>query len=654
VVSSEARAQTPVRRIQLGILLLSNGESGTEMVRAGLDEALVPYTLVDLNAGTRPTIDAAFLSDTIAGDVKRAKFQAVVLPNDAPAQLIAAELAALDTFERDFKIRQLDAYVYPGTWLGTNAPGYSGPLDGFAAAATSGAATAGFGHLKGPVPFEDLDVGVQESYGYLAAPLPPDTANERSFSVMVDAPIPNSSDRGVVVGVYSDHGREQMIVTAAMNQYQQQQQLLFPGILDWLTYGVHMGTERNYFAVHVDDIFLGDQRWVVSANCTSEDDCPPEITAPDVLMTTEDVNYLLAWQTAHGFKLDMVFNGFGYDDAMAENGSFPLGSALLAHKADLRWINHTYSHAYLGCVQDLSVKPWVCLGGPSTPTWVSQPTVADELSKNIMFASMQGLAIDPQEMVSGEHSGLRRTPQEPSDNPNFVAALADLHMQWLGSDNSREPTQRTFATGHTVPRYPMNIFYNVGLRSEEVDEYNWIYTSAANGGSGICETDTTSSCITPLDPNTSFETHIVPLEARFALAHIHGNSPKPHYAHQSNLAEERVLYPVVDATLSKYHELWSDTAPLINPTLKQSGEELIRHSQWQTQQSQVSGYIQGPRLVLHSSVSVLDSSTVPLTVPSEVASAGLDTYATRRTGWVDVRGFLGSSYVLPGSVGYAQ
>src|SRR5215510_9226104 len=43
----------------------------------------VPYTKVNLGDGGRPTINAAFLSDTVGG-VPRAKFEAVVLPNDNP------------------------------------------------------------------------------------------------------------------------------------------------------------------------------------------------------------------------------------------------------------------------------------------------------------------------------------------------------------------------------------------------------------------------------------------------------------------------------------------------------------------------------------------------------------------------------------------
>jgi len=44
--STQAEAQT--KRVTLNVLVLARGnDAGTAMVRAGLDEALVPYTVVD-------------------------------------------------------------------------------------------------------------------------------------------------------------------------------------------------------------------------------------------------------------------------------------------------------------------------------------------------------------------------------------------------------------------------------------------------------------------------------------------------------------------------------------------------------------------------------------------------------------------------------
>ena len=131
----------------------------------------------------------------------------------------------------------------------------------------------------------------------------------------------------------------------------------------------------------------------------------------------------------------------------------------------------------------------------------------------------------------------------------------------------------------TVPRYPMNVYYNVGTAEEITDEYNWIYTSKADGGSGVCENNPTSTCLDdPLDTATGFESYILPQEARTALGHAVGNDPRPHYVHQSNLAEDRLLYPVLDKVLADYRALYADNAPLENPRQSAVGTELKRRA----------------------------------------------------------------------------
>ena len=59
-------------------------------------------------------------------------------------------------------------------------------------------------------------------------------------------------------------------------------------------------------------------------------------------------------------------------------------------------------------------------------------------------------------------------------------------IAYTASDASRESASRLVGSTTTVPRHPMNIFYNAGTYGDEVSEYNWIYTSGANGGSDIC------------------------------------------------------------------------------------------------------------------------------------------------------------------------
>ena len=126
-------------------------------------------------------------------------------------------------------------------------------------------------------------------------------------------------------------------------------------------------------------MFLPDDRWDTVHNCTVGDDCNPQ-RDPTVLpynqtirMTKDDVNALVTWQTSRGMQLDVVFNGGG----AAEAGSAdPLTAAVVANKAQLRFVNHTYQHPYLGCVQDFTSTPWKCATANGQTQWVSQSDIS--------------------------------------------------------------------------------------------------------------------------------------------------------------------------------------------------------------------------------------------------------------------------------------
>ena len=86
-------------------------------------------------------------------------------------------------------------------------------------------------------------------------------------------------------------------------------------------------------------------------------------------MVPADVTTAATWEAANNFKFTFAYNGEASDSltgalpgAAASTGPTPdpLTTALLADKADFNWINHTYSHLHLGCVQNIAVRPWVC------------------------------------------------------------------------------------------------------------------------------------------------------------------------------------------------------------------------------------------------------------------------------------------------------
>ncbi|GHG12704.1 hypothetical protein [Streptomyces zaomyceticus] len=637
-----ARADDPAPRVDLRVLVVSDGGPATDAIAAELDAAGTPYTEIDLARADRPVIDAGYLADTVDGR-NRAKFQAVVLPNDNPFPANSPEMAALVAYERSYGVPQVDAYTYARPEAGLQYPiygGYSGSLDGAQAQVTAAGRSGPFGYLDGPVPFEDNSPSVGESYAYLSTP-----AAGADFIPYVDAAIPGTTRRGSLVGEYRHDGRRELVVTFVYNQYQQQFRLLARGIVSWMTGGVHLGASRNYFAVHVDDVLAADDRWNSTLNCTPGDvDCTDPNATPDpIRMTPADVDHAVSWQNTRGFTLDLAYNAAGSVDHREDNnGADPLADRLVAARDEFRWINHTYTHAFLGCEQDTSVVPWRCATLPNgSVKWVSRQAVSDEIALNRVWGQTAGLPLDNQELVTGEHSGLRVLPQQNVDNPNLGPALADNGITWLASDNSREHDQRQVGPATTVPRYPMNVFYNAGRAAEQVDEYNWIYTSRAQGGSGICEDNpATTTCLpAPLDLTTGYAGHIVPLERQIALGHVLSNDPKPHFIHQSNLAEDRIAYPVLDGVLDSYNTLFAANTPVVNLRMADIGQELRRRAAWRSavRDGLVTAYRIGGTVTVEGPSGV----AVPATMPEGTLRAGSafgETYAGERSAWTSAAG----------------
>ncbi|MGW7212931.1 hypothetical protein [Streptomyces collinus] len=629
-------------RVDLRVLVVSDGGPSTDAIAAELAAAGTPYTRIDLTQSGRTVIDAGFLADIVDGR-PRAKFQAVVLPNDNPFPAGSAEMAALTAYEQTYDIPQVDAYTYARPEAGLQYPvhgGYSGSIDGKRAEVTAAGRSGPFGYLDGAVPFEDNDPTVGESYAYLSKPVA-----GADFTPYVQATIPGQSAKGTLAGEYRHDGRRELVVTFVYNQYQQQFRLLARGIVEWMTGGVHLGASRNYFSVHVDDVFAADDRWNSTLNCTPGDvDCTDPNATPDpIRMTAADVDHAVDWQNDKDFTLDFAYNGAGSVDHREDNnGADALADRLIARRGEFRWINHTYSHPFLGCVQDTTVVPWKCATDADGSTrWMSRNDISDEIATNRVWGERAGLPLVNDELVTGEHSGMKVLPQQPEDNPNLALALGDNGIGWLGSDNSREPAQRRVGPATTVPRYPMNVFYNAGRAAEQVDEYNWIYTSRAQGGSGICEDNpATTTCLpAPLSAATGYADHIVPLETRIALGHVLANDPKPHFIHQSNLAEDRIAYPVLNGVLDGYEALFTEDTPVVNPRMRDIGTELRRRADWQA--ALRAGEVTAHRIGDTVTVDAPDGLAVPATLPTGAKVAGAafgEAYAGAVSGWTPSTG----------------
>lgn len=634
VLGNPASAQPAgAPRIDLRVLLLTNGAPEVEAIRAALAWTGVPTTVVDLREPDRTRIDAPFLTS----GTTHARFQGVVLPDHDPA-IDADEAGALEVFERDFGIRRVHASVraVPAAGLSdSSARGYIGPFDGHDAHLTAEAVASDFDYAAGRVPFRD-ETGGTDNWVEMADPLP-------GFRPLITAEAPGGNGGGVIAGVLGRDGREELNLAFSYAVDSHQFLLLAPGIVRWLTRGVHLGLDRSYFALHIDDVLMPNARWVPEHDCTAGADCPESVGArPLIRMTADDVAYAVQWQRRHDFRLDMAYNGAGAG-AVAADGRDPLLDAFVDVKDEFGWINHTWSHLYLGCVRDYSVTPWQCDQLPllGMTRWVSTGRIEREIEQNLDFANRHGLPVDPTELVTGEHGGLRALPQMDQDNPRLASALDDTGITTIASDASAEREQRLVGDATTVPRHPINLDFNTATVAETVDQYNWVQTSRADGGSGECEAD--NSCVPPADPLTGFETTVVPVEGERALGHALSNDPRPHYVHQPQMTEDRTLYPLLEFVLGDYRDLIDESSrPLIVPTMTQARDVLTRQAAWTGAQDGdvVQAWRQGGVVTVRTTEQV----AVPLTAPEGTRTAGPagtsfgEPYGGLRSAWVGIDG----------------
>jgi hypothetical protein len=628
-----AAAPQPGPRIDLKVLLI--GATGNEPTfgawKAELTREGVPFDAKVADAEA-PFTDATFADY----GANHALYQAVILANgdlvhqvanadgsvSFPSALADSEWTALAKFEQTFGVRQVSDATFPSLVHGLNGPTVTGAQDGNTGQLSPGG-LALFPYLKGPVPIGD-PAPATTAFGYQATPAA-QTA-PAAFQTLLGGP--NASS---YLGVYTHaDGREEMVMTVDSNENQIHAELLRHGVLSWATRGIFLGYQRNYFDMQVDDVFLPDARWDTTLKrslvdgvtaAPDETQCAPEpagstgfiagggvtptipvtpaagATLPPcrpIRMTAADVTKLVTWQNANGIKFDMVFNGSGSADFLADTGatSDPLLTAFLADKSQFHWINHTFTHMQLD---------------PATAAQLNS-----EIGGNIDWALANGLPVDRAELVTGEHSGLH--------NPLMPAALDALGVKWIAADNSREPTQYTIGGATTVPRYPSNVYYNVETQAEQLDEYNYIYLPPP---AGKCVNSATNTCrATPATWAQYLDS-----EAGIMFRHLMLNDPRPHFAHQSNLTGDGILYTVVGELLRRYRLYFSPE--LIQLTHTQAGQQIQRQAKWAQDLAagRASAYLQDGQVHV--------TTTATLEVPITGTPQGT-LYGGERSGWFTV------------------
>ena len=274
LLSGTPAAAAPILGVDLKVLVVTDGGTNVQAVIAQLDREGVPYDLINATAVNRPIVTAAMLATTVSGQ-PRGRYQAVVMPNEAA--LSAAERAALAAYETQFKIRQLDAYTWAHPGVGLNYATWSGTIDGMTATITPAAKAAGFGYLAGQMSLDNVDPAVSESFAAPSVPAPNMPAGS-TFTPLVTVPVPDTSavTAGSVVGVYAHDGREEMVVTVALNPGQTHGRALAHGIVEWLTTACTWAWSATGSACTSTTCCCPTTAGTPASNCTVGDDCNPE------------------------------------------------------------------------------------------------------------------------------------------------------------------------------------------------------------------------------------------------------------------------------------------------------------------------------------------------------------------------------------------
>jgi hypothetical protein len=601
----------PHAGVSLRVLVLTDGTPAVAAIAHELAGEGVPATVISLKAASRRAITRGFLTRAAPGGRRGGNFDGVVLPGADPAGLTGAEQATLARYEREFGVRQVDAYAPPQPALGMSAPVYSGPLTGAVSVTPAGAA-AGFGYLRGSFPFSGGAAG-PAPFGYLARPRP--GAAVSGVQPLLDAPVPRTGGSGTLVWQFTRDGAQQLGISFGSSQYLAQFRYLAHGIVSWVTRGAHLGYWRNYLTVDYDDLLNADAQWSPKGHCTPGGSvCPKGTPATAAIrMTPADVTFAVRWQRQHHFEMEFLFNG-GSSAQFQVHGTDPLLSAFRPVAGEFYWINHTFTHANLGCRQDFSVVPWKCVRSGGQVVWAPRSLVDSQIQDNLAWARAHGLPAVPGVIATGEYSGLRILPQQPADNPNLVAALGPDHEQWIAMDASREPQMRPVGAALGVPRHPIDVGYDVDTVAGEISEYNWFHVSKADGGSGMCAGSTTTACIRPLNPKTGWAAAILPEQAQIVFLAALDNDPRPFFMHQSNLTGDRLGYAVMDSVLSAYRAVYGPSAPAVNRSMAGDGAALRDQQLWAAalRQGTVTAWVSGRTVT----VSGPPGTAVPVTAPA--------------------------------------
>ena len=583
-----ARAASPLPcpvNMRLLVIAADGNEAVLPAITDTLDYLGTPY---DVHIAGQPgELTAAMLSDGACFG----RYQGILLTTGElghvnsegnwGSALSAAEWTTLQQYEATFKIRQASWYTYPSGQFGYNT-GYAVDTHVTPLTATltpEGAAV--FSYLN-----PSVQLTIKNAYTYLATPL--------GASV---TPLLTDTDGHALALIHvAPDGREHLSMTFDGNQYLQHTITLGYGLVQWVTRGVHLGERHVYMSPQVDDLFLSNDQWTAATPCGTAF----ENTGFQHRMTKSDMQAVLNWQatlqsqpTTTSVKLSMAFNGWGARRNSYIPDDLTPFIKLAPVKNAFHWINHTFTHQNLNSVD--------------------QTTARRELVQNFNMAYTLGLpGFTETTLVTPEISGLT--------NATFLKVAVNQGVRYVVTDTSRpgysNPTPNTGIINplqtkiFMIPRYPNNLFYNVGDPGAWAGEYNCMYR-------GFWGRD------------LSYD-EIVGIESDRLLTYLLKGDANPWMFHQTNLdaydGTRTLLTDLLDTTLSKYNALYR--LPVLSPPMQTIGDLMIRRAAYNAS---------GVKATLNPDGSIRVSVTRRATIPiTGVAVPGAESYGGQFISYLSV------------------
>ncbi|KHG64387.1 MULTISPECIES: hypothetical protein [Thermus] len=547
-----------------------------------LETFLIPYEVVNVS-------QTPFSQVPLTNPDGTGRFQGVILAEGQLAtwsdsgptyHMSADDWNRLWAYERDYGVRELVLYTYPGTYPEdhclSNVAGFLTPSpaaydpNGIDLATQSYPLTL---TQEGQTLFPDLTgtLPLRHAYAYKAT----------LSGTCAATPLLTDADGNLfgIVRATAD-GREQLVLTFDQSPYLVHTWLLAPGLIRWLTRGVYVGEYSRYLRVDVDDWFLstevsGDSSGVGNTLTFRLSGAEAQAVAAKQAILRQ------TYPVAQAFTLDLAFNGCGAvldpnpndnqdpcdpSETLAQeplNLADDLVQASQALKDTFRFYNHSYTH-------------W-------DMDFTDLAQAEREIAENNRVASLLGLRYEHTVFKSGQYSGFGWKGQNPYDfprtdnglgasNPFFLQALAEYKVRFAKinwSVDSQKPPCRTCAYPHPlapglylVADRPTNVFYNVTTAQEALAAYNSVY---GPGG-----TD-------PYWPRDLTYAEYLQQETNLALWHLFTDGGS-HYFHQANLHEyapgKNLVFDWVETLVAKYATYTA--LPLLSPTWGEYGEHALK------------------------------------------------------------------------------